>query len=169
METSEKQATEPPIVAVAHDTVRPPAAWISLPGPRTHRYTLERFPEKEYGMSEEDPLAELSAAAKKRYVPGRLPRAAVPGHGMHSIPHRPYQKQSNPYLVPILIAIGLLAVGIPAGIIITYKLLQPPPPPPVTRVIIKDPPRTPQPGELYKKVDPQDTEKPRTPPPPSDE
>src|SRR3954467_15397652 len=103
------------------------------------------FPGEGVPMSEEDPLAALSAAAKKKYVPGRVPHTAVPGHGTHFDPRRPRQAQGNPYLVPIIIGIGLLAIGIPAGIIIANKLLQPPPPPPVTRVIIKDAPRAPDP------------------------
>jgi hypothetical protein len=110
-------------------------------------------------MSEEDPLAQLSAVAKKRYVPGKLPKAVVPGHGYHQVPHRP-REQSNPYLVPILIALGLLAVGIPAGVIITQKLLEPPPPPKIPKVTIIEPPRAPQPGELFVKKPTQDPPKP---------
>jgi hypothetical protein len=93
-----------------------------------------------------------------------VPSAPVPGHGYHRDPRRPYQKQGNPYLVPLIIVIGLLAVGVPAGIIIANKLLQPPPPPAKTTVIID----APQPGELYTNVKARDPAKPKPPTPPEE-
>jgi hypothetical protein len=111
-------------------------------------------------MSEEDPLAELSSAAKKRYVPGRVPRAVIPGHGVRAVPYRPGKTKSTSYVVPIVIGLGLLGAGVTAAIIIMPKLLEPPPPPPKTTVIIQETPRGPQQGELYKSVKSQDPAKP---------
>jgi hypothetical protein len=114
-------------------------------------------------MSEDDPLAELSAAARKKPTPSRLPpRGAYPAPSMRTH-HYPNKPQPKSLLVPILIAVGILAVGVPAGIILTMKLLEPGPPPPTTHVIIKDAPAEHQQGELFKSVPTQDPKKAKKP------
>ena len=115
-------------------------------------------------MSEEDPLAALSAAAKKRIAPSAMPRTSFTAKARRP----PAPKRHASYLVPLFIVLGILAIGVPAGILITMKLLQPPPPPPKIHVIIKDGPVR---GELFSKVPAQDTTPskpaagPDTPPP----
>ena len=114
-------------------------------------------------MNEDDPLEELSAAARKK--PSRMPsRGAYPPPGAMRSSYYPGRPKKSSMLVPILIGVGILAVGVPVGIIVTMKAFEPVPEA-SRHVIIKDAPPEHQQGELFKNVPTQDPKKKKGPPP----
>jgi hypothetical protein len=116
-------------------------------------------------MSEQDPLAALSAAAAKKQtapkiaakpVPNAIPAPRIPASVIPApatprptIPRRKKRNAKIPILVPLLIGFALLAIAVPATMLITYYVMSKRKAPSfaATAPAIRHPP-----GELFAKV-----------------